>query len=702
MCRLQFSHFAPCVQPCGGKLERSAKCVRYDRRCRQDGVDLALSVCARIIDTEEDCGLDLVATCSTYSWVGGPNPTVENASCGPIKITRDIRCQILVFLKPGVNTFLVNDSECIIFGRLTRESKLDLQIGYDNYKCEYQPDEWSSCDTSCGAGQQTRTRKCFQLPRPRLEVPLDQCGYDPDIEPVPTTKNCNISCAYEPKEWSECSATCGSGTRTRDRRCVQIIDGVRIGVDYDECAKDPSITVLPQVETGTCRVRDCECEAPFYQTTDYGPCSATCEGTQTRTVTCWCVVEGMTRQENMSVCIEKTPSSPPDSTRSCGVAVCATYAYRVSPWGDCDSVCGPGQRRRVVQCIKTQSGVDTVVPLSVCTDNGLDPPPISVESCDSTCRYNLFPWRDCSVTCGGGVQARDVVCTRTTVVNAVETSTVVALAACADDPAAGSEPISERPCNTEECPCVDPSWQPSEWTPCSVTCGEGTRTRTLQCHCYKSGVDTAVADEECDGLDRPTETEGCGDTCPCVDPRWVSGEYGPCDKTCGLDAIRRRELQCRCRRGAVDSLEDIELCDNEIPEQKPPTVESCARECPCANDTIRYDYTRWRDCDKECDGTRTRKVQCRCQKNNVDVWVSSQICQDYLGKAPLTSDTCGPPCQSSWRIVTGWSSVSRYVHVCVVVMILLCLVFKVMWQRCKREACGVPSVCQWKACQPGF
>ena len=334
-------------------------------------------------------------------------------------------------------------------------------------------------------------------------------------------------------------------------------------------------------------------------------------------------MEGVIQQENMSVCQALTTGPFLATERPCNDIPCPTYHYSIGSWGDCDSTCGAGQRRRPVQCIKTQGPVVTVVPLEECIDNGAGQSPVDVESCNSRCRYQVFPYQECSVTCGGGIQTRLVFCIRTSDTE----SERMTLAECANDPT-NTEALSEteQVCNEQECPCLNPRWQPSVWSDCSLTCGNGKRTRIVECRCFISGRDTVAPDEKCEGQRRRNLRENCYTRCLCVDPQYVALPFGPCDKTCGSDAFRKRDLECHCQRGEEEAVEDIELCDNRIPEQKPVVVEPCELgDCPCTNDTIRYLYTRWGDCDRECEGTRRQKVQCRCEKENVGKWVDDKI-----------------------------------------------------------------------------
>ena len=59
-----------------------------------------------------------------------------------------------------------------------------------------------------------------------------------------------------------------------------------------------------------------------------------------------------------------------------------------------------------------------------------------------------------------------------------------------------------------------------EWSPCSTSCGPGTRTRSVRCKVYLKAFDSNfdISDLDCQGLPRPHDVEECQDA-ECTPPQ---------------------------------------------------------------------------------------------------------------------------------------------------------------------------------------
>jgi len=120
---------------------------------------------------------------------------------------------------------------------------------------------WSDCSATCGGGTKTRGRGVVQdaenggavCPALEEEEPcnIDQCPVDCGVEDWST--------------WSDCSATCGGGTKTRGRGVVQEAE--------NGGAVCPALEDEKSCNTDQCPV-DCEVE----DWSSWSDCSATCGG----------------------------------------------------------------------------------------------------------------------------------------------------------------------------------------------------------------------------------------------------------------------------------------------------------------------------------------------------------------------------------------------------------------------------------------
>nr|XP_039257690.1 ADAMTS-like protein 1 isoform X1 [Styela clava] len=146
----------------------------------------------------------------------------------------------------------------------------------------------------------------------------------------------------------------------------------------------------------------------------YGECTTTCgRGTQSRSVICKNMADekidshsyGSTSQLPEVMC----PYPKPISSRSCSLISCAPV-WTPGPWSECSRTCGRGIQKRQSFCTqRLATGTTERVPDVYCSRVR----PSSKRKCaiiDCPPRYAVKKWSECSVTCGRGVQLRELTC----------------------------------------------------------------------------------------------------------------------------------------------------------------------------------------------------------------------------------------------------------------------------------------------------
>lgn len=231
----------------------------------------------------------------------------------------------------------------------------------------------------------------------------------------------------------------------------------------------------------------------------------------------------------------------------------------------------------------------------------------SIPSADGF-RWEITGYTPCSATCGQGTKSPFLEC--------FYGNTRVEENRClmATKPGLGSQPCALKPCPKWE----NHRWQPSDWSACSVTCGEGQQTRKLMCvHEMSKNVLISVVDNDCLGLERPNTTQPCK-TAPCF--KWATGRWAQCSVTCGRGE-RMRSVTCMSKEGRRVR---NDFCD---PMEKPEEKSKCSYG-ECRTERVSSVYvnmkswfvTEWsRDCPVECgEGKQTRNVVCYGTNVNTD------------------------------------------------------------------------------------
>uniref|UniRef100_A0A670J9J6 ADAM metallopeptidase with thrombospondin type 1 motif 9 n=1 Tax=Podarcis muralis TaxID=64176 RepID=A0A670J9J6_PODMU len=467
----------------------------------------------------------------------------------------------------------------------------------------------SECTAQCGLGYQTLEISCTKYSKLEGKIEKFDDRYCSGIPKPSSREKCSAECntgGWRYSAWTECSKSCGAGTKRRRAVCMNTFNDV---LEDSKCSQQEKVTVQ--------RCNELSC--PQWKTGDWSECLVTCgKGHKHRQI--WCQFGG--DRLNDRLC---HPESKPVSVQSCQQQECA--AWQVGPWGQCTATCGQGYQMRAVKCVV--GAYVSVVDDNECnaatkpTDVQVTPcrlRPGSPETKQSSHRtqWRFGSWTPCSTTCGKGTRMRYVSCRD-------DQGSVADEAACFHLP---------RPSATEACsvtPCGQ--WKAMEWSPCSVTCGQGKVTRQVVCIDYS---DQMVDRSECDAEDVPATEQDCSmPSCQQISPeynrpipsfpypdyrqknnqggsvnrnqgrahvhggnQWRTGPWGACSSTCA-GGFQRRVVVCQDENGYTASNCDVRM--------KPDEQRSC-ESGPCPQ----WAYGSWGECTKPCGGgTRTRLVVCQ-------------------------------------------------------------------------------------------
>ncbi|XP_078343629.1 A disintegrin and metalloproteinase with thrombospondin motifs 9-like isoform X3 [Oculina patagonica] len=461
---------------------------------------------------------------------------------------------------------------------------------------EWEVGDWSQCSVSCSNGQRNRIVKC--------SGGQGKCNAATKPE-VTTSCNAGPCPVWKVGDWTQCSATCGEGSKQRSVECS------RSDVSCDVNTKPPA--------TSRCNLGSC----PVWQVGQWHQCSVTCGiGSRRRAVIC---------SGGRNKC---DPKNKPQSVSQCNPGSCPEW--KVGDWSECSVTCGSGSKQRTVECSRSDVTCDPTKK------------PTTTTRCDlGECpKWETGAWNSCSVTCGDGRKQRTVKCSagtdkcdpRTKPQNAIScnagscpqwrvTKWSQCSASCDEgvktrvvecDGAATTCDSRTKPADRESCNLgVCLHWKIGKWSECSVTCGGGYKQRQIEC---VSGVNAS-----CDEKTKPAGKAKCYlGLCP----RWNTGRWTPCSRTCG-EGIRRRAVGCFSMK--LRRLLDEPACDAKL---RPPDREVCkAKECyPDA----RWHKGEWGKCSVYCGlGDKSRDVWCSTKSGTK---VPDEYCADE--HKPRTHRSC--------------------------------------------------------------
>ncbi|XP_033743626.1 A disintegrin and metalloproteinase with thrombospondin motifs adt-1-like isoform X9 [Pecten maximus] len=469
---------------------------------------------------------------------------------------------------------------------------------------------WTSCSVSCGSGTRTRSRQCSN-PAPAHNG--RSCpGNDQDSESCTSGIMCPIDGQWGTwNSWTSCSVSCESGTRTRSRLC----NNPAPAHSGRSCPGD-------EIDSEDCTSGImCPIDGQWGQWNGWTSCSVSCEnGTRTRS-----------RQCNNPAPAHNGRPCPGDEHGSEG-CTSGTMCPIDGEWGfwnswtSCSVSCENGTRTRSRQCdnpAPAHNGRSCLGDQSViegCTSDIMCPIDGQWESWND--------WSSCSVSCENGTRTRYRQC---------------------NDPApahngrfcTGEEHNSEGCTSGIMCP-IHGQWESwNDWSSCSVSCENGTRTRSRQCN------DPAPAHNGrfCPGDDH--DSEGCtsGIMCP-IDGQWESwNDWSSCSVSCE-NGTRTRYRQCNDPAPAHNG----RTCPGDEHDS-----EGCTSGIMCPIDGQWESWNDWSSCSVSCEnGTRTRSRQC----NNPAPAYNGRTCtgNEHDSEGCTSGIMC--PIDGQWESWNDWSSCS--------------------------------------------
>ncbi|XP_061586202.1 A disintegrin and metalloproteinase with thrombospondin motifs 13 [Cololabis saira] len=398
-----------------------------------------------------------------------------------------------------------------------------------------------------------------------------------------------------------CSVSCGSGVQKHVHVCVD--ENTNSHLQEHLCEAPPPTIPLHT----TCQLPSCP---PRWDAGKFGACSASCGGgVRMRPVRC------VQKRGSDLVPVpdsECSSDTAPPTTERCNLQHCPAR-WHVSEPGACSAVCGPGEAKRAVSCVRPEDGQDVEVDEGFCSTH-MKPPesvPCVVDVCPigweskgeerHVLKSGLLPrsrqapvyvWSpvisQCSKTCGNGTLQVWFSC--------VDHQTRLGVADFNCDASTKPEPQTEI-CGTSPCP---PVWHSKQGV-CSVTCGGGVANRVLYCAREAEGEEEVVEDSECSDFPKPTSVVPCNTrSCPA---RWKVLGTSPCSVSCDL-GVAQRNVSC---------VQFIHGKESVVPEDSCHAAIKPAATVPCLVQvcTFRWEVKPWSQCSVPCGyGIQSRTVSC--------------------------------------------------------------------------------------------
>ncbi|XP_046560771.1 A disintegrin and metalloproteinase with thrombospondin motifs adt-1-like, partial [Haliotis rubra] len=415
---------------------------------------------------------------------------------------------------------------------------------------------------SCGGSMSRRSRSCDG---PRFGG--KNCSAPWLEEKTCGTVPCPIDGEWTTwSTWGLCNVTCGGGSQSRSRTCIEPKFGGKV------CEGDG-------VQLKGCNDIQCPIDGVFQTWEEWGACRVTCGGGEK----CEAGSVQVRFMEAGTVLDHGGPNHVRHFRHAEAFITIITISILLTvdgtwlSWGafsECDLTCGGGLRSRKRDCEGPFFGGTD------CTGNDEEQELCNEQNCPVDGEWqNWEIWGTCSTTCGGGIQWRD--------------------RGCIGPFWGGQDCLGDskesRDCNTQSCPVdgVFNNW--SDWGTCSATCGGGNKLRQRTCHGPFFGG------KDCGG---PREdTASCNQhNCP-VDGIWAEwAKWSTCTLTCGGGQQWRT-------RNCIGPFDGGKECPG------PRNVTQACNTDNCPIDGVYGEWSSWGACSDTCGGgTQDRTRSCTAPK----------------------------------------------------------------------------------------